>query len=65
MTKIEFTCNTTAYATALKNSISGATVTVNGKVVTVEFTSPQDSFTISSLTGGQVRMDSLTVYAQQ
>ena len=63
MTKIVFNCNTTSYATDLKTSIgtvSGATVTVNGKAVTVEFASAVNSFTIS-LTGGQVRMDSLEV----
>ena len=61
MVKIEFTCNTAAYATALKDSINNATVSVSDKVVTVTFDSPVDSFTIEELSGGQVRMDSLTV----
>lgn len=60
MTKIEFTCNTTGYATALKNSITDATVTVDDKIVTVTFTEAKDSFTISSLSA-QVRLNSLTV----
>ena len=61
MTKIEFDCNSASYATALKSSISGYTVTVNSDKVIVTFSAPVDSFTISSLTGGQVRMDGLTV----
>ena len=64
MTSIEFNCNSTSYATALKSSISGHTVAVNGKIVLVTFASPVDSFVIASLTGGQVRMNSLIVYAQ-
>ena len=62
MVKIVFTCNNASYATALKSSISGANVTVDGKNVTVTFDEPVDSFVIASLTGGQVRMDSMTVY---
>ncbi|MBQ8302291.1 MAG: hypothetical protein IJX97_01930, partial [Clostridia bacterium] len=64
MTKIAFTCNNDSYATALKNSIgtvSGATVSVSGSVVTVTFETAVDSFVINSLTGGQVRMNSITV----
>ena len=64
MTKIEFTCNNGSYATALKSSITTGTVTVNGSVVTVELGAAADSYVISSLSGGQVRMDSLTVYAE-
>jgi hypothetical protein len=66
MTKIEFTCGSNTYATALKSSIvlEGVTVTVSGMVVTVEFEAPVDSYTIESLTGGQVRVNSLTVYAK-
>ena len=65
MTKIEFACNSASYATALQSSITSGdyTVSVSGKVVTVVFNAPVDSFTIASLTGGQVRMDSLTVTA--
>lgn len=63
ITKIEFDCNSSSYATTLKNSIgtvSGATVEVSSDKVTVTFETPVDSFTIAKLTG-QVRMDGLTV----
>ena len=63
--KIEFTCNSASYASALKSSITaadGGTVSINGSVVTVTFADPVDSYTIASLTGGQVRMNSITVY---
>lgn len=64
MTKIEFTCNNATYTTALQNSITaeGVTVSVSSNVVTVVFSEPQTSYVIASLTGGQVRMNSLTVY---
>lgn len=64
MTKIEFVCNNSSYATALKSSITTGTVSVSGSVVTVVLPAAADSYVISSLTGGQVRMDSLTVYAE-
>ena len=57
--KIEFTCNTTAYATALQSSISGSTVF--GKNVTVLLDGTSNTFVIEDLSGGQVRMDNLTV----
>ena len=63
ITKIVFDCNSSTYATALKNSIgsiSGATVTVSSDKVTVEFSEAVDSFTIAKLTA-QVRLDSITV----
>ena len=66
ITKIVFDCNSSSYATALKDSIgtvSGATVSVSSDKVTVTFAEAVDSFTIASLTGGQVRMDSITVTA--
>lgn len=65
MTKIVFSCNTTEYASALANSIaadSNYTVSTSGKNVTVAFADSVDNFTVSSLSGGQVRMDSLTVF---
>jgi hypothetical protein len=62
ITKIEFVCNSSSYASALKSSITGATVTVNGSKVTVELDGTSSSYVIASLTGGQVRMNSLTVY---
>ena len=63
MTKIEFTCNNGSYATELKNSIKTGTVTISGSVVTVVLDSAADSFVVASL-AKQVRMDSLTVYAE-
>ena len=63
ITKIVFDCNSSSYATELKNSIgtiSGATVTVSSDKVTVEFSSAVESFTIAKLTA-QVRMDSIIV----
>ena len=60
--KIEFACNTTAYATALKKSISGASVVVNGKIVTVLLDGTSNSFAVT-LSADQVRMDALTVTA--
>jgi len=63
ITKIVFDCNSSSYATALKNSI-GATViaTVSSDKVTVEFNTSVDEFVIEKLSG-QVRMDAITVTA--
>ncbi|MBQ9113627.1 MAG: hypothetical protein IJY05_01755 [Clostridia bacterium] len=61
ITKIEFYCNTAHYATALKNSLNASNV--NGNIVTIIPTNPAQSFTII-LSGGQVRVDSIKVYAQ-
>ena len=62
---IKFTCNSSSYASAMKSSIgtvSGATVTASGSDVTVSFTeATSEKFVVASLTGGQVRMNSLTV----
>lgn len=66
ITKIVFDCNSNPYATALKNSIKaadGMEIAVSGDKVTVTFTTAVASFTIASLTGGQVRMDGITVSA--
>ena len=63
ITKIVFVCNGTDYATALKNSIgnvSGATVSVSGMNVTVEFNTTVKKLTVK-LSDGQVRMNSMTV----
>ncbi len=62
ITKIVFECGSDSYATALANSISGATATVSSKTVTVELDSAVESFTISSMSA-QVRVNSLTVTA--
>lgn len=64
MTKIEFTCNNSSYATALKSSITSGNVSVSGSVVTVTLDAAADSYVVSALSGGQVRMDSVTVYAE-
>ena len=64
MTKIEFVCNNGSYATALKDSITTGTATISGSVVTVVLGAAADSYEIASLTGGQVRMDSLNVYTE-
>ena len=64
MVEIEFVCNSSSYASALKAAIATSndyTVTVSGSSVIVRFNSAVNSFTIDSLTGGQVRMNSLTV----
>ncbi len=64
ITKIVFDCNSSSYATALKDSIgtvAGATVSVSSDKVTVTFENPVDSFVIASLSGGQVRMDAMEV----
>ena len=63
ITEIVFDCNSTSYATALKNSITSdanITVTVTSDKVTVTFKTAVDSFTIAKLSA-QVRMDSMTV----
>jgi hypothetical protein len=68
MTKIVITCNSTSYATALQASIAASdnyTVSVDGKNVTIEFNAAVDSFTIAALSGGQVRFDSIEVFANK
>ena len=58
---IKVTCNSTSYATALQNTaMTGATATVDGKVVTITLTTPATSFVIDAL-GAQVRVDSIEV----
>lgn len=65
MKTIVFNCNSTTYATALNTSItnaeiSGATVEVSGKVVTVTLSEAADSFTVPKLSA-QIRIDSIDV----
>ena len=61
MTEIQFTCSSSSYTTALKNSITvDASATINGNTVTAVLTNPSKSFTIARL-GAQVRLNSLTV----
>ena len=59
MSKIVFNCNSNDYAKALASSI-GESASTSSKNVTVELNG-ETSYTIESLTGGQVRMNSLTV----
>ena len=63
MTKIEVDCGGSEYVTALKDSITNATVTTNGMIVTITFSEAVDTFTVT-LTGGQVRVDSIKIYAE-
>ena len=64
ISKIVFDCNSTSYATAMKNSISASlgSVSVSSDKVTLTLTTPANSVVISTLSGGQVRMDGITVY---
>lgn len=61
--KIVFDCNTSGYATAMKNSISSdlGTSTVSSDKVTLTLATPSNEVVVSSLSGGQVRMDGLTI----
>ena len=61
MSKIEFDCSTAGYATDLAASIDG--VEVVGDKVTVTLSPAAKSYNIS-LTGGQVRLDAITVTYQ-
>ncbi len=62
ISKIEFACNTASYATALAGAtITGGTFTANGKIVTLVLDTSATEVTFT-LAGGQVRMDSLTLY---
>ena len=66
MKKLVFLCNSykDTYPTDLQNSVTdtNATVTVDGQTATITFASSVDVFEIATL-AGQVRVDSLTVYA--
>ncbi len=65
MTKILIACNNLQYADALVASIpTVAGVSVSQKIsdVTIEFSEAVDSFAIETLSGGQVRVDSIGVY---
>ncbi|MBQ2784244.1 MAG: starch-binding protein [Alistipes sp.] len=61
ITTIVFDCNSASYATALQNSGLTGTVSVSSKKVTVILDGSSNEYVISSLTGGQVRMDGVTV----
>ena len=59
ITKIVFDCNSTSYATAMKNSIGG-TASASSDKVTVTLDGSSNSFNVAKLTA-QVRLDSITV----
>ena len=59
ISKIVFMADSNKYATALQSSI-GEDATVSGSEVTIEFTTPVDSYTIAKLTA-QVRLKSIAV----
>ncbi len=63
ITKIEFTANSTTYATSLKTSIgtSQGTAVASGTKVTFTPTAPATSFTFT-LSDAQTRINNLTVY---
>ena len=61
ITTIVFDCNSASYATALQNSGLTGTVSVSADKVTVTLDGSSNEYVISSLTGGQVRMDGVTV----
>lgn len=63
MVKIVAECASTSYATAFASSVSGATVTTDGQNVTILLPAAADSFSVAALSGGQVRMNAITVYA--
>ena len=60
--KIVFDCNSSSYATALKNSLGSSlgTVSVSSDKVTLILTNPATSVVVAKLTA-QVRMDAMTV----
>ena len=62
MTKIEITCDSGSYATALKNSLT-VDFTGSGSVVTITFASPVDSFTFTC-TDSKIFIDSIAVTHQ-
>ena len=61
ITTIVFDCNSASYATALQSSGLTGTVSVSSDKVTVILDGSSNEYVISSLTGGQVRMDGVTV----
>ncbi len=65
MIKLVFTCNTAAYARTLASAIDamgGVSLIVDGSDVIITFAQAVDSFKITSLSTGQVRVNSLTAY---
>lgn len=58
---IVFTCSSSSYATALKNSITTATPVISGSKVSIALSDESPSYTITSLSGGQVRLTEIVV----
>ena len=61
--KVVFTCSSSSYASAMNESaktVSGATVSISGTIVTMTFATPVDVVTITKLTA-QIRLSSITV----
>ncbi|MBQ8721500.1 MAG: fibronectin type III domain-containing protein [Paludibacteraceae bacterium] len=58
--QIVFDCNNESYASAMSNSIDDTT-TISSDKVTLTLDGTSNTYTIPSLSGGQVRMDALTV----
>ena len=67
ISKIVFDCNSGSYATAMQNSISSdlGDVTVSSDKVTLTLKTPSNKVVVSSLSGGQVRMDGITISYQE
>lgn len=63
-TSLVFTCANETYAAALVDSISDGNVVVNGPIVTIKLSAATTSFVIESLTGGQVRVASVSVFVE-
>ena len=61
ITTIVFDCNSGSYATSLSKSITSGTATVSSDKVTLTLDGTSNEYVISSLSDGQVRMDSITV----
>lgn len=61
ITTIVFDCDSASYATALANSGLTGTVSASSDKVTVILDGSSNEYVISSLTGGQVRMNGVTV----
>ena len=59
---IVFACSGSEYTTALQSAITNGTVSADGNKITVTLSEPANSYTIAALSGGQVRMNGLTVY---
>lgn len=60
ISKIEFDCNKTSHADALVAAI-GNSASASSDKVTVTLDGTSDTYTIASLSGGQVQMDSITI----